>query len=64
MKRGGVPEPPGRKEALDAAMERSCARAAKPKPKPKTKGRKKSRRNPRPGRFLQTRKDIWHRKKN
>ena len=41
LKRGGVPEPPGRKEALDAAMERSCARAAKPKPKPKTKGRKK-----------------------
>jgi len=41
LKRGGVPEPPGRKDALDAAMERSRARAARPKPKPKTKGRKK-----------------------
>tara|TARA_R100000734_G_scaffold9652_1_gene7340 strand:- start:1110 stop:1262 length:153 start_codon:yes stop_codon:yes gene_type:complete len=37
LERSGVPEPPGRKEALDAAMERSRVRAAKPKPKPKAK---------------------------
>tara|TARA_Y100000592_G_C5451482_1_gene308977 strand:+ start:283 stop:435 length:153 start_codon:yes stop_codon:yes gene_type:complete len=41
LKRGGVPEPPGRKEALDAAMERSRARAARPKPKPKAKPKRR-----------------------
>ena len=44
MKRGGVPEPPGRKEALDAAMERSRARALrKAKPPAKRKPAKKPR---------------------
>ena len=41
LERSGVPEPPGRKEALDAAMERSRARAAKPKPKAKAKPKRK-----------------------
>tara|TARA_Y100000401_G_scaffold87964_1_gene73492 strand:- start:1357 stop:1509 length:153 start_codon:yes stop_codon:yes gene_type:complete len=41
LKQGGVPEPPGRKEALERAKERSRARAAKPKPKPKVKPKRK-----------------------
>jgi len=44
LKRGGVPEPPGRNEALDAAMERSRARALKKaRPPAKRKSAKKPR---------------------
>ena len=37
LKRGNVPEPPGRQDALDAAAERSKNRYLRPKAPPKTK---------------------------
>tara|TARA_Y100000361_G_scaffold6527_1_gene5563 strand:+ start:270 stop:422 length:153 start_codon:yes stop_codon:yes gene_type:complete len=43
LKQGGVPEPPGRKEALERAVKRSDAKAARPKPKPKAKPKRKKR---------------------
>tara|TARA_R100000482_G_C5079905_1_gene125521 strand:+ start:100 stop:246 length:147 start_codon:yes stop_codon:yes gene_type:complete len=41
LKRGGVPEPPGRQEALRLALERSRVKAVKPKAKPKNKSKRK-----------------------
>lgn len=41
LKRGGVPEPPGRQEALKLAVERSRTRAVRPKAKPKVKSKRK-----------------------
>tara|TARA_B100000405_G_scaffold302336_1_gene265411 strand:- start:1758 stop:1910 length:153 start_codon:yes stop_codon:yes gene_type:complete len=43
LERSGVPEPPGRKEALERAVKRSDAKAARPKPKPKAKPKRKKR---------------------
>jgi len=40
LKTAGIPEPPGRKETLERALERSRARANRPKAKPKTKAKK------------------------
>ena len=40
LKAAGIPEPPGREETLQGALERSRARAARPKAKPKTKAKK------------------------
>jgi len=42
LKTAGIPEPPGREETLQLALERSRARAARPKTKAKKSKQKPS----------------------
>ena len=52
LKTAGIPEPPGREEALQLALERSRAKAVRPKVKPKTKAKKSKQKPSQPFRAI------------